>query len=90
MPNSERYPMQEESSCENIFITCGAKTRSGGSCMNPPVTEKRRCRMHGGTSHSGKDHWNYKHGFWSKEEKQQRAGAMRFMKAWLNEEYVFK
>ena len=29
---------------------CGAKTRNGHPCRNHPVREKRRCRMHGGTS----------------------------------------
>lgn len=29
---------------------CGAKTRSGGKCANPPVTGNKRCRMHGGKS----------------------------------------
>lgn len=29
--------------------TCGAKTRSGGVCKNPPM-ENGRCRLHGGTS----------------------------------------
>ena len=29
---------------------CGAKTRGGGTCKNPPVTGATRCRMHGGAS----------------------------------------
>ena len=29
---------------------CGAKTRSGGACQNPVVTNRNRCRMHGGLS----------------------------------------
>jgi len=32
---------------------CGAKTRSGRPCRNPPVTGKVRCRMHGGAHGSG-------------------------------------
>lgn len=31
-------------------ITCGAKTRSGGSCRKPPLAGKNRCRLHGGLS----------------------------------------
>lgn len=27
---------------------CGAKTRNGGTCPNPPVNGAKRCRMHGG------------------------------------------
>jgi len=27
---------------------CNAKTRSGEPCLNAPVRDKRRCRMHGG------------------------------------------
>jgi hypothetical protein len=29
---------------------CGAKTRPGGACQNPVVTNRNRCRMHGGRS----------------------------------------
>jgi len=29
---------------------CGAKTRSGAPCKTPPVRDRTRCRMHGGTS----------------------------------------
>lgn len=29
---------------------CGAKTRNGGTCHNPPMEGGRRCRMHGGAS----------------------------------------
>lgn len=89
MPKSKRYPMQEETGCENSPFVCGAKTRSGGRCKNHPVAGKKRCRMHGGTSRSGKDHWNYQHGFWSIEEKQRRAQTMRLMKVWLNEADMF-
>ena len=32
---------------------CGAKTRQGGSCLNPAVAGKARCRMHGGGAGSG-------------------------------------
>ncbi|WIY82582.1 HGGxSTG domain-containing protein [Propionimicrobium sp. PCR01-08-3] len=28
---------------------CGAKTRDGGPCKNPPMAGQRRCRMHGGS-----------------------------------------
>ena len=41
---------------------CGAKTRSGGKCQNPPMPNKR-CRMHGGKNlNPGPGHPAYKHG----------------------------
>lgn len=30
-----------------IQTKCGARTRNGGTCRNPPMTGARRCRMHG-------------------------------------------
>ncbi|NVN91932.1 MAG: hypothetical protein HXX11_15200 [Desulfuromonadales bacterium] len=85
MSDTEHYPMQAKSDSENSLIVCGAKTRTGTACKNQPMAGKKRCRMHGGASPSGKDHWNFKHGYWSKEEKQQRTKLMRMMKAYLNE-----
>jgi uncharacterized protein YjcR len=32
---------------------CGAKTRKGTSCQAPAVSNKKRCRMHGGAKGSG-------------------------------------
>lgn len=81
--------MHAEIGSENTRKVCGAKTRADTACRNNPVTGKKRCRMHGGCSPSGKDHWNYKHGYWSKEEKQQRAGMMRLMKEYMNEMLAF-
>ena len=49
------------------MVTCGAKTRSSGTCQKPPLNGKLRCRLHGGLSLSGKDHPNYKHGNRSQE-----------------------
>ena len=43
-------------------MKCNAKTRSGTLCQKPPLQGKSRCRLHGGMSPSGKQHWNYKHG----------------------------
>lgn len=45
---------------------CGAKTRHGGTCQNPPVTGSKRCRMHGGKSPQGDESARYKHGRYSK------------------------
>lgn len=43
-------------------MSCNAKTRSGSPCQKAPLVNKKRCRLHGGMSPSGADHWNYKHG----------------------------
>jgi glucans biosynthesis protein len=32
---------------------CGAQTRGGNPCRLPPVTGRRRCRLHGGAAGSG-------------------------------------
>jgi hypothetical protein len=49
---------------------CGAKTRSGKTCMSPAVSAKRRCRMHGGAAGSGAPRGNknaLKHGRFTRE-----------------------
>jgi len=45
---------------------CGARTRSGGMCRQPAMANGR-CRLHGGKSKAGKDHGQYKHGFYTRE-----------------------
>lgn len=45
---------------------CGAKCRDGGYCTQYPVEGNDRCRMHGGTSPSGREHPNFEHGAYSK------------------------
>ena len=50
---------------------CGAKTRSGGQCLAPAVSGRRRCRMHGGAVGSGAPKGNQnalKHGRFTREE----------------------
>jgi uncharacterized protein YjcR len=54
---------------------CGAKTRSGKSCMSPAVRGKKRCRMHGGAEGSGAPRGNknaLKHGRFTREAFEQR------------------
>lgn len=46
-------------------MQCGAKTRKGTPCQNPPVTGAKRCRMHGGTQPVGAASPNLKHGRYS-------------------------
>lgn len=60
---------------------CSARTRRGESCRKPPLTGKRRCRLHGGLSTGPKTtkgkariaaaHW--KHGRRSKKFVEMRA-----------------
>lgn len=44
---------------------CGAECRNGGYCTQYPVEGSERCRMHGGSSPTGQDHPNFKHGAYS-------------------------
>lgn len=46
--------------------TCGAKTRSGGTCQKPPLRNRSRCKLHGGKAPvAGPTHPAYKHGRYS-------------------------
>lgn len=51
---------------ERSHAICGAKTRSGAPCKNPPVTGRERCRMHGGSQPRGLARHNTTHGRYSK------------------------
>ena len=49
---------------------CGAKTRSGGACRSPAVSDRKRCRMHGGAAGSGAPGANQnarKHGLFTRD-----------------------
>jgi hypothetical protein len=50
-------------------VVCGAKTRPGHPCKTPPVTGRKRCRMHGGTNNGApKGSQNaLKHGYYTRE-----------------------
>ncbi|TLM66294.1 MAG: hypothetical protein FDZ69_06545 [Deltaproteobacteria bacterium] len=85
MLKNKRYPMQALLMAENSVMVCGAKTRSGAACKNRPVAGRKRCRMHGGTSPTGGQHWNFKHGFYSKEEKKLRAEKEAIMRMLLKD-----
>ena len=58
-------------------MICGAKTRSGSPCKKPSLAGKARCRLHGGASPSGKDHWNFKNG-WCTKEARLRSKEVRY------------
>jgi hypothetical protein len=65
-------------------MKCNAKTRSNTPCKRFPVPSRTRCRLHGGLSLSGKKHWNYKHGKYTKlaREKVKTVNAeLRYLEA---------
>jgi hypothetical protein len=49
-------------------MLCNAKTRTGNLCQKHGMLNGR-CRLHGGLSPKGQDHWNYKHGWCTKESR---------------------
>lgn len=51
---------------------CHAKTRSGGLCQKHGMANGR-CRLHGGLSPKGKDHWNWQHGKCTKQQRERNA-----------------
>jgi len=62
---------------------CGARTRAGPACRNPPVTGRRRCRMHGGAKGSGAPRGNrnaVKHGYYSTAAREERQAMREFMR----------
>jgi len=61
-------------------------TRSGGKCQIPPVTGKKRCRMHGGAKGSGAPQGNknaFKHGRYSREFIENRKAATSRRREWM-------
>lgn len=53
---NEINPMQRNDRPSYPFLQsprCGAKTRKGTACQSPAVSNKKRCRMHGGTKGVG-------------------------------------
>ena len=60
---------------DNLTNKCLAKTRRKTLCQTPPVTGKKRCRMHGGAKGSGAPKGSknaFKHGRYSAEAIQKR------------------
>lgn len=68
-----------QSTVKNI---CGAKTRSGKPCPTPPVKNRTRCRMHGGTNNGApKGNKNaFKHGYYSKASIDQRSETHKLIR----------
>lgn len=49
-------------------MLCGARTAAGTPCKKSAMSNgSTRCMKHGGLSPRGKSHWNYKHGWRTKE-----------------------
>lgn len=49
---------------------CGAKLRSKDENCKRHGMANGRCRLHGGLSPKGSDHWNHRHGRCTKESRQ--------------------
>ena len=65
-------------------MKCNAKTRSGSPCKRSPTLFKTRCKLHGGLSPSGENHWNYKHGRCTKvarERSKEVNAELRYLEA---------
>lgn len=85
MTKNDRYPMHQGIGSDNSSNACGAKTRTGGRCKNHPIAGKSRCRMHGGLSPVGENHWNYKHGYHTREARKERSEAMRLLRQYIGQ-----
>lgn len=48
-------------------MLCGAKLRGKNAHCQKHGMLNGRCRLHGGLSPKGKDHWNYRHGCSTKQ-----------------------
>ena len=48
-------------------MLCGAKLRGRDAYCQKHGMLNGRCRLHGGLSPKGKDHWNFQHGHCTKE-----------------------
>jgi len=60
-------------------MLCGAKTRSGDHCQKYGMLNGR-CRLHGGLSPKGMEHWNFQHGQCSKEARMKTAEGNAYVK----------
>lgn len=73
---NEINPIQRDNASCYPFLQsprCGATTRKGTACRSPSVSNKKRCRMHGGAKGSGAPigfQNALKHGFNTQETKQ--------------------
>jgi hypothetical protein len=66
---------------------CGARLRTGGSCLLPPVAGKRRCFQHGGArgiGAAGGNRNNWRDGFYSREAVTERRRINEFIRECLH------
>jgi hypothetical protein len=54
---------------------CGAKLKNGNNCRKHGMLNGR-CRLHGGLSPKGQDHWNFSSGKYTKERRRLNKEAM--------------
>ena len=54
-------------------MLCGAKLRGRDAHCQKHGMANGRCRLHGGLSLKGKDHWNWQHGKCTKEQRERNA-----------------
>ena len=59
-------------------MLCDAQTRSGKKCRKHGMLNGR-CRLHGGLSPKGVDHWNYQDKGCTKEERQRAVEANAYI-----------
>jgi hypothetical protein len=50
-------------------MLCGAKLRGRDAHCQKHGMLNGRCRLHGGLSPKGQDHWNFRHGWCTKEQR---------------------
>lgn len=68
---------------------CGAKTRSGASCLCPAIHGRARCRLHGGLSPGapkGKANGKYKDGYCTAEAVAERRWAKSLAGAFVEKD----
>jgi hypothetical protein len=52
-------------------VICNAKLRNKNvHCQKHALVGRNRCSLHGGLSPKGQDHWNWQHGWCTKESRQ--------------------
>lgn len=70
MPRHGQRPAQYD--CDKGQQCTANSKRSGGRCRNYACQDRVICRMHGGTSKRGPEHWNYRTGEYSKDLRKAR------------------
>ena len=60
-----------------VKTNCNAKTRAGMPCNRRPAIGRQRCKLHGGASLRGKDHWAFKDGSQTREIRAHEAAGIK-------------